>query len=244
MDDPRRAYIELIKRAVSNYLYLGGEAPFARYNALAHYDKEAGGWKVDPLSRPATLLGQGQLDLIERCVHDVVERGVPGDFIEAGVWRGGAVILLRALLGAHGITGRTVVAADSFSGIPKNTRFKHDPVDLWEDRWAAPLAEVQALAERFGLADERIEWLPGLFEDTLPTLEGRQFALIRLDSDSYDSVQTSLDRLYPLLSPGGIVIVDDWHLPGCRFAVADFRKRSGVEAEVHEEAGNGWWVKG
>ena len=241
-DAARDDYVELIKRAVSNYLYLGGAGSFAAFNATEHYDQKASRWRVDPLSRPASLLSKGQLDLIERCLLDVVARGVPGHLLEAGVWRGGAVVLMRALLEAYGIPERKVFAADSFAGIPLNTQFKHDPVDLWEDRWAASLDEVRTMIERFGLLDERVVLVEGLFADTLPGLE-QTFALIRLDSDSYDSVLTSLDLLYPRLSAGGIVIVDDWHLPGCRFAVDAYRKREHIAGPVQQDSGNGWWVK-
>lgn len=242
IDASGRAYIELIKRAVSGYLQLGAEQPFAAFDFTRFYDTRAGTWKIDAASRPLTLLGKAQIDLIEDCVVRLEAEGIQGDFLEAGVWRGGVIALLRALVTAYGID-RKIHAADSFAGIPLNTRFKHDPVDLWPDRWAAGLDEVKANLERFGLLDDRIAFLPGLFDDTLPRLTDERFALVRLDSDSYDSVLTSLDWLYPRLSRGGIVIVDDWHLPGCRFAVDAYRTRHGIIDAVQETGGNGWWVK-
>jgi hypothetical protein len=168
---------------------------------------------------------------------------VPGDFMEAGIWRGGAVILMRALIGAYGLQGRRVFAADSFEGIPKNTRAQNDPVDLWPDRWVASLEEVQANIRRFHLLDELIVFVPGYFETSLKVLGKERFALIRLGSDSYDSVDTSLDYLYPLVSQGGIVIIDDWHLPGCRMAVLDYCGRHGIRDEILEYHGNSYWVK-
>jgi O-methyltransferase len=239
----RDAYIESIKQAVCNYAALGGDVPFAQFNALVHYDQQQSRWTIEPDARPMTLLSKGQLDLIEWAVTDLEARQVPGDYIEAGIWRGGAVILMRALLDADGIAGRAVLAADSFEGIPKNTKFRHDPVDLWEDRWAASLDEVKANVARFDLLDERIQFVEGYFEDSLGALADRQFALIRLDSDSYDSVMTSLDHLYPGLSSGGIIIIDDWHLPGCRMAVDAYRAKHGIIEPMLSKAGNGYWIK-
>lgn len=239
----RDAYVDLIKRSVANYLYLGEERPFDQFRAATHYDLDRGEWKIEPLARPLTLLTRSQLDLVEKAVLAMEEQRVPGDFIEAGVWRGGVIVLLRAMIDAYRLSGRRVVAADSFAGIPKNVRAVNDPVDKWNDRWVASLDEVRTNIARFGLLDDRIEFTVGYFADTLKSLAGRRFALIRLDSDSYDSVETSLDYLYPLLSKGGIVIVDDWHLPGCRMAVRDYRARHGIFDEVHEWDGNSYWVK-
>ncbi|HEX8217393.1 MAG TPA: TylF/MycF/NovP-related O-methyltransferase [Allosphingosinicella sp.] len=239
----RDAYIDLIKRSITNYHYLGGNASFEQYRCVTHYDLEQARWKIDPLARPITLLSKGQLDLIEQSILALEQRRVPGDFIEAGIWRGGVIILMRAMIRAHGLKGRRLFAADSFEGIPKNVRALNDPVDLWADRWVAPLEEVRANIERFGLLDDSIVFVPGYFADTLKSLAGERFALIRLDSDSYDSVETSLDYLYPLVSKGGIVIIDDWHLPGCRMAVLNYRSQYGITDEVIEHSGNAYWIK-
>src|SRR5690349_10054841 len=161
----RSAYIDLIKRSITNYSYLGGDPPFEDFRCVTHYDLAEARWNVDPLARPLTLLTKGQLDLIENAVLAIEERNVPGDFIEAGVWRGGVIIFLRALINAYGIAGRKVVAADSFAGIPKNMRAVNDPVDLWPDRWVAPLDEVRKNIERFGLLDDRIAFVVGFFAD-------------------------------------------------------------------------------
>ena len=239
----REAYIDLLKRSITNHNYLGGDTPFEKFRCVTHYDVDQGQWKIDPLARPLTLLSKRQLDLIEQCILVVDEEGVPGDFIEAGVWRGGAIIFMRALLDAHQIMGRRVFAADSFAGIPKSARALYEPVDEWPDRWVASLEEVKENIGRLGLLDERIVFVPGFFADSLKTLTGETFALIRLDSDSYESVETSLVQLYPLVSLGGIVIIDDWHLPSCKAAVLDYRARCGIAGPIHEHDGNAYWVK-
>lgn len=239
----RDAYIDLIKRSITNYHYLGGDTSFDKFHCVTHYDVDQGQWKIDPLSRPATLLRKSQLDLIEKAILSLEEREVPGDFIEAGIWRGGVIILMRALIDAYEIADRKVFAADSFAGIPKNIRAINDPVDSWNDRWVASLEDVQKNIERFGLLDDRIVFTVGFFSESLKRLAGNKFSLIRLDSDSYDSVETSLEYLYPLVSKGGVVIIDDWHLPGCKMAVLDFRSRCGIKDEIMVYEGNAYWVK-
>lgn len=199
----RDAYLDLIKRSITNYAYLGGEISFDSFRSVIHYDLPQSRWNIDALSRPLTLLTKSQLDLIEQAVVTVEEQGIPGDFLEAGIWRGGVVILMRALMNAYGIADRKVFAADSFAGIPKNVHAQNDPVDLWNDRWVAPLEEVQQSLSRFGLLDDRVKFVVGFFADSLKQLKGKTFSVIRLDSDSYDSVETSLEYLYPLVPRGG-----------------------------------------
>lgn len=182
--------------------------------------------------------------MIRRAVEYVHRNRIEGDLLEAGVWRGGAVIFMRGLFDAYGITDRRVVAADSFAGIPKNKRATNDPVDDWPDRWVASLEEVKGNIARFGMLDERVEFCVGFFEDSLASLAERRFAVIRLDSDSYDSVETSLNILYPLLSTGGLTIIDDWHLPGCRMAVEGYRSRWGITDPIQVVGGNAYWAKG
>ncbi len=242
-DFTRKAYIDLIKRSITNYHNLGGDTPFEGFRIVTHYDVQNGQWKIGRRAQPLTLLTKSQLDLIETSIVTLEEQGVPGDILEAGVWRGGAVILMRAVLNAYEIQGRKVFAADSFAGIPKNVRVRNDPVDLWSDRWVASLDEVRQNISRLGLLDDRIEFVVGFFSESLKNLAGERFALIRLDSDSYDSVEISLEYLYPLLSRGGIVIIDDWHLAGCKLAVETYRSRHGIEDEIVPHDGNAYWVK-
>lgn len=237
------AYIELLMRSVTNYLYLGGTGEFEAFRASNHYDLDAARWKLDRQALPTTLLTRLQLEIIRRSVAYVAERGIAGDLLEAGVWRGGATIFMRGLLDAYALADRRVVVADSFAGIPKNTKATNDPGDDWADRWVASLDEVRANFARFGLLDDRVEFCVGFFDQSLASLKDRRLALIRLDSDSYDSVETSLEHLYPLVSRGGITIIDDWHLPGCRMAVEDYRARHRIVDPVQEVGGNAYWAK-
>jgi O-methyltransferase len=185
-----------------------------------------------------TMVGLRRLDNLEFCVSDVIESGVPGDFIETGVWRGGSCIFMRSLLKAYGDTGRRVWVADSFRGLPKAEANRTEDVEdaLWTyDFLAVPMERVQANFARYGLLDEQVRFLPGWFEDTLPTAPVDQLAVLRLDGDMYDSTMVALRSLYPKLSVGGYVIVDDYHaVRGCKEAVDEFRAEHGIVDELHE----------
>jgi len=105
-----------------------------------------------------------------------------------------------------------------------------------------PVEEVRRNFERFGLLDDRVRFLVGWFRDTLPNAPVERLALIRLDGDMYESTAVALESLYPKLSPGGFVIVDDYGVPGARAATDDFRAEHGIEEplELIDWAGAFW----
>jgi O-methyltransferase len=99
---------------------------------------------------------------------------------------------------------------------------------------AVSVDEVRANFERYGLMDARVRFLPGWFRDTLPTAPIERIAVLRLDGDMYGSTMVALESLYPRLSPGGYVIVDDYGaVAGCREAVEDYRRDHGIGEPIH-----------
>lgn len=235
-------YLDLLKRAVNQYLYLGDTESISDYFADADVRYDEFHWKVPRSCQPHSVLQRSQLDLLETLVIRIHESGVPGDLLEAGVWRGGAVILMLALVELHRMD-RTVIAADSFAGIPYSESTRTDPVDRWTDRWEAGLDEVRTTIARYGLLSDRVRFVRGPFKDTLRPGAFERLALIRIDADSYESTTQALEGLYPAVSPGGIVVIDDWHLPGCVVAVSEFRRRHAIEAPLVHAARNVYWVK-
>jgi Macrocin-O-methyltransferase (TylF) len=192
-----------------------------------------------------TMIGEKRLDNLQLCVEDVLKRGVPGDFIETGVWRGGATILMRALLKLHGDTTRTVWVADSFEGLPPS-KSKADGYDISHIEFLkVSLEKVQSHFERFGLLDNQVRFLKGWFADTLPTAPIEKLAILRLDGDLYSSTMDALNALYDKVSPGGYVIVDDYHTwKSCREAVTDFCKARGLTPDIQriDHSGAFWQV--
>lgn len=178
-----------------------------------------------------TMVGVVRLDNLRRCIETVVRQRVPGDLIETGVWRGGASIFMRGVLRALDVTDRRVWVADSFQGLPvPDARFAADAGDTHHrfSELAIPLEVVQENFRRYGLLDAQVRFVPGWFRDTLPALGGERWAVIRLDGDMYESTMDALEALYPQLSVGGYVVIDDGSLAPCRAAVDDFRRTNAI----------------
>jgi O-methyltransferase len=178
--------------------------------------------------------GLRRLDDLQRCVTSVVRDGVEGDCIEAGAWRGGATILMRATLDALGERDdRTVWVADSFQGFPKADGDGSGADDLNAylsafEFLAVSEQEVRDNFARFG-CERGVRFVPGFFQDTLPDLAGRPWAIVRLDADAYEATRVALHSLYPGLSSGGYLIVDDYGAADeCRKAVDEFRRERGI----------------
>jgi len=196
-----------------------------------------------------TMVGLARLQNLQDCLTDVLVRGVPGDVIETGVWRGGASIFMRAVLKALGDRSRTVWVADSFEGLPRpDGRYAQDAGDqfwTYSDVLAVSLDQVQTNFRRYGLLDDQVRFLKGWFKDTLPSAPFDRFALIRLDGDMYSSTMDSLRTLYPKLSSGGYAVIDDFFsVPACRQAVEDYRASHGIREPVLQIDWSGaYWKK-
>jgi O-methyltransferase len=185
-----------------------------------------------------TMIGLKRLDNLQELVADVIRNDVPGDLIETGVWRGGATIFMRAILAAYGDTRRVVWVADSFAGLPRpNAEYEADQNDKhWSyTGLAVSEEEVRANFARYGLLDDQVRFLKGLFQDTLADAPIDQLSILRLDGDMYESTIVALDALYPKLSVGGYLIVDDYGaLEPCRRAVDDYRRDHGISEPLVE----------
>jgi len=107
------------------------------------------------------------------------------------------------------------------------------------------LDQVKLNFSRFGLLDEQVQFVKGWFKDTLPGLKDRRWSLIRLDGDLYESTMDSLRHLYPNLSPGGYITIDDYGgVSGCREAVHDFRAMNQIKEQIYEVDWTGaYWQK-
>jgi hypothetical protein len=198
-----------------------------------------------------TMVGLARLANVRELTQAALADGVRGDLVETGVWRGGTAIYMRAVLAAAGDTGRSVVACDSFEGLPEADaeRFPMDvPLRLHEHpQLAVGLDGVRANFARYGLLDDQVRFVPGWFRDTLPKLatELDAIAVLRLDGDMYESTIDALAHLEPLVPPGGYVIVDDYGgIEACRQAVTDHRAAHGITDEIHPVDWTAvWWRK-
>ncbi|MGO9009850.1 MAG: TylF/MycF/NovP-related O-methyltransferase [Bryobacteraceae bacterium] len=257
--NPAELYLDLMKKAVTRALTATGmerrtirpHGPKSRL--LYHFNRAAARFGLEAVrltpSRAEdylesghesehrvedaeTMLGTRQLDHMQRCIVDVLTRNIAGDLIEAGVWRGGMTIFMRAVLRAYQITDRKVLVADSFDGLPEIDRQRE--TFAWQrGDMAVSLEAVKNNFARYGLLDDQVVFLKGFFSETLPTAPVRQLSILRADADLYESTMDVLRNLYSALSVGGYAILDDYqNLPDCRRAIDDFRRNHGITEEI------------
>lgn len=234
--DAPKLYLDLLKRILSNTIY--GDANVGPFRPPV-FDLALRSKGADWPKCAHTMIGLKRLDNLQYCVEDVLARHVAGDLVETGVWRGGAAILMRAILKAYGVTNRRVWAADSFQGLPypDAQRYPHDAGDLHHryNVLAISLDEVQENFRRYGLLDDQVRFLKGWFRNTLPGAPIERIAVLRLDGDMYESTWEALTSLYPKLSVGGYAIIDDYKvISACREAVDEYRSRHGIADEIME----------
>jgi O-methyltransferase len=256
--DTRSAYLNLLRQDLTRYgadelVPLGWNwlhRPLLKFGSVMvvrkrPFDQRKRDLGLDWPTEALTMIGMRRLTSLQECVETVLADNVPGDLVECGVWRGGASILMRAVLGAYGDESRSVWLCDSFEGVPPPdpAHYKADKGDRLH--LAAPVLavsqeDVKANFRRYGLLDDRVRMVPGWFKDTLTDAPIEHIALLRLDGDLYESTIQALDGLYDRLSPGGFCVIDDYHaIDGCRQAVTDFRSARGISADIVEIDGTG-----
>ncbi|HEX6001961.1 MAG TPA: TylF/MycF/NovP-related O-methyltransferase [Hyphomicrobiaceae bacterium] len=240
----RTAYLDLMRDSLIGRL---NEEPALPASKVEGYQEEfrENGWDW-PTTAPSMIGGKRMQNVRSECER-VLREGVPGDFMEAGVWRGGASMMMRAVLKAYGVTDRRVLAADTFAGFPSAGEGSPDAgfILIGNDNFAVSLDQVKAAFARYHLLDEQVVFLEGLFKDTLPGAPVAVLAVLRLDGDMYESTRDSLASLYHKLSPGGSLIVDDYFLfETQRKAVDEFRAAHAIlDPIIQVDDFGGYWVK-
>lgn len=256
---PEKLYLDLIKKTLTFSLWSEPLIPLEVFN---HRCYRRGLWKrliVSALSSllklkglhlctennfsewpvfADTMIGIDRLDNIQFCIESIIKEGIEGDFIETGVWRGGACIFMRAVLAAYGVEDRKVFVADSFEGLPKpdTDRYPEDSGDIHFTHkfLAVSQKEVEHNFRKYGLLDEKVVFLKGFFADTLSKTPIVKLSILRLDGDMYSSTIEVLNSLYPKLSSGGYCIIDDYGLSGCKKAVENYRIKHNITAEIKD----------
>lgn len=253
MQSLKNRYIEQLKHSLMNAL--NRDIPDAVVNPSSVEDMLKPAW-FDHFffGDVLTMSTRKRLDNVQFCIEDCLEKGVPGDIAECGTWRGGVAILMRGVLAAHEITDRTVWVADSFQGLPVPLPNSVDegmynlPQAVELNRFQVDLDTVKASFARYGLLDEQVKFLPGWFNETLPTAPIEQLAVLRLDGDYYESTKVTLEHLYPKVSVGGYVLIDDWGIDqfcGEKEAVLEYRQAHGIKDEIKIIDYQGaYWRKG
>lgn len=197
-------------------------------------------------TRPYTLTSPERVFALCSAVRHVVTAKVPGAVVECGVWRGGSMMAAAMTLCSMGCGDRDLYMFDTFETTPAPTG---RDVDCWgipaavyfENAGAAgtpdsylPIEEVRALLESTGYPPDRLRFVPGLVEDTVPAEAPGEIAVLRLDTDWYGSTAHEMRHLFPRLAPGGVLIVDDYgHFKGARDAVDEYLAEHDLHILLH-----------
>jgi len=196
--------------------------------------------------RPYTLTGEERIAALMNAVGYVVQNKIRGDIAECGVWRGGSMMAVALALMYHGDSSRHLYLYDtfegmseptrhdlSFKGLPAQTLLERDPVGtgIW---CRSPIEDVRANLLSTGYPEERLHFIQGKVEETLPTIRPDHLCLLRLDTDWYESTKHELIHLFPLLDPRGLLIIDDYgHWQGARKAVDEYVAERKLDLYLH-----------
>lgn len=187
--------------------------------------------------RPYTVTSSARVYALCQAVRYVVDNEIPGAIVECGVWRGGSMMAAARTLAELGDRGRDLYLFDTFDGIvspgPRDLHRSGSPAtDLLrravmskdDSGWrAVPLEDVRSALDLVGYPTDRIHYVKGRVEQTIPDQAPDGIAILRLDTDWYESTRHELAFLYPRVALGGVVIVDDYgHWQGARRAVDEY----------------------
>lgn len=183
--------------------------------------------------KPYTMTSVEALFALYSGVNHVLDRNIPGDFVECGVWRGGSSLLVALILKQRGISNRKVVLYDTFAGMPAPTEFDVDKyghtgfqmMEEYADEVGWCYASLDDVSSVFKEQEFQfpVQFIQGDVMVTLPEQQPSSIALLRLDTDWYESTALEYELLYPRLSMGGVLIIDDYGVwAGSRKATDDY----------------------
>lgn len=247
-DELRKMYLDLMRKCLVGVIYDDPPLEWKGQGVrqFSSHDREIG---MDWPSRAHSMIGSKRMLQLQRAAEFVLQEGIRGDFIETGVWRGGACIMMRAVLKAYGITDRRVWLADSFRGLPPPDPEQY-PADQDDElyKYSALAISADTVRDnfaRYGLLDEQVIFLEGWFKNTLPQAPIEKLAILRLDGDLYESTMDALTSLYDKVSPGGFIIVDDYGIfKNCRAVIHDFRNSKGISDRIYNIDNSGvFWQR-
>jgi hypothetical protein len=212
--------------------------PDENFNVLQDIDADKNFQEVYAKVKAYTMVEPERCYALYQAVLYTIRSGIKGDFAECGVWKGGSVMMIAYMLSEAGITDRKIYLYDTFEGMTKPGEKDGDWVrEEWEknkvneqlNNWClSPLEEVQANMDITGYPTNNIIFVKGKVEQTIPGTIPGKLALLRLDTDWYESTRHELTHLYPLLEKGGILIIDDYGAwPGARKAVDEYFENNG-----------------
>ena len=194
--------------------------------------------------RPYTMTSPERVFSLCEAVNYIVDKNIQGDIVECGVWKGGSMMAVAETLLHAGDTSRNLHLFDTFEGMPPPTTndmdlagmtaanlLKNSDKEKDESVWCrATLDVVKEALSSTGYPDEKIHFIKGMVEQTIPNFVPDKIALLRLDTDWYESTKHEIEHLFPRLVKGGVLIIDDYgHWQGARKAVDEYLEKNDVK---------------
>ncbi len=212
-------------------------------DGLLHPDLDDDFRKIKDVCMQNTMTTIENLYHVYRATRFIIEKNIPGDFVECGVWKGGNLMMVALTLKLLNRTDRRIYLYDTFEGMSKPTdkdvdMKNEDAKQTWDDKqrsdhndWCySSLEEVQDNLYSTGYPKENLVFVKGMVEDTMPKTLPNQISLLRLDTDWFESTYHELLHLYPLLSKGGFLVIDDYgHWKGAREAVDQYFEENKID---------------
>lgn len=237
----KRAILMGARSLISRFDYrLADDGSFADVPTMHH--------RIFGEVKDRTMTGPHRIFSLIAAVEYIEKHGIPGSIVECGVWRGGSTMAATKSLANNGNTEREIYLYDTFAGMPPPTDFDvrldgktaRDTFAQLSGRdtgsqWCyASLEDVQRGMATTNYPPTRIHFVKGKVEDTIPQTLPTKIAILRLDTDWYHSTLHELQHLYPLLQPGGILIIDDYGAwQGARKAVDEYLAENKIPIFLH-----------
>jgi macrocin-O-methyltransferase TylF-like protien len=210
---------------------------------LHHLQSRFAEQRIARLIRRNTMVGPERIQNLARLAQRIEDDRLPGDVLECGVYKGGTAALL-ARSATHSSLPRTLWLFDVFQGMPPATSADGPEAPTWVGNLVSSPQRVQRLLRRVGADLSRVRLVPGLFQDTFPSVRIPQIALLNIDADWYESVKLCLHTFYDSVVPGGFISLDDYGAwPGCRLAVDEFFRLRGLTYPLHRVDSTAHWFQ-
>lgn len=196
------------------------------------HDIESEFFEIYEQCKPYTLTSMERMYTLYKAVAYICKNKIPGDFVECGVWKGGSVMLIALTLMKIGDSERSIYMYDTYQGMVEPTDVDVNYANVTaKEKWDAtshdlgstwcysPLDDVRRNVISTGYSEDRFIFVRGKVEETMPGTLPPSVSLLRLDTDFFESTYHELLHLYPLLSKGGVLIIDDYgHWKGSKEA--------------------------
>lgn len=194
--------------------------------------------------KPYTMTSPERVFALCEAVKYIHEKNIEGDIVECGVWKGGSMMAVAEILLSLGDSSRNLYLFDTFegmapptdndvdiAGVTAESLLKQSDKTKDDSVWCrATLEIVKNAVNRVGYPGEKIHFVKGMVEQTIPLAAPEKIALLRLDTDWYESTRHEMEHLFPRLSIGGVLIIDDYgHWKGARKAVDEYLGKNSVK---------------